>query len=194
MISFDITTHTEGSKLAGYNKRNHFYIGEFDSGLEEILPALSLEIEKQAGEKDGNLDLYINSYGGNADVANHFVSLIEIAKNHGITVRTVVTSAAFSAGSWVAVTGTPGERYISKHAAHLVHYGTIGSASGTPMQHDRAAEFAKMWFKQTISHYNEYSNIPNLAEEIKDDGFYIPAVKAIKWGMADKYLDKFALV
>lgn len=180
--------------MAGYNKKNHFYIGEFDASLEEIMPALSLEIERQAMEKDGCLDLYINSYGGNSDVANHMVSLIEVAKAHDITVRTIVTSAAFSAGSWIAVTGTPGERYIAKTAAHLVHYGTIGSASGTPMQHDRAAEFAKMWFKQTINHYNEYSNIPDLAEQIKDDGFYIPAIKAVKWGMADKYLDKLALV
>lgn len=180
--------------MAGYNKGNHFYIGEFDGALEELMPALSFEVERQANEKDGYLDLYINSYGGNSDVANHMVSLIEIAKAHGVTVRTIVTSAAFSAGSWVAVTGTPGERYIAKTAAHLVHYGTIGSASGTPIQHDRAAEYAKMWFKQTLTHYDHYCDIPNLAEEIKDDGFYIPAVKAIKWGMADKYLDKFVMV
>lgn len=179
--------------MAGYNKKNHFYIGEFDEGLEEMMPALSLEIERQANEKAGVLDLYINSYGGNSDVANHMVSLIEIAKAHDIVVRTIVTSAAFSAGSWVAVTGTPGERYIAKTAAHLVHYGTIGSASGTPTQQERAAEFAKMWFRQTLSHYNHYCDIPNLADEINDDGFYIPSIKAVKWGMADKYLDKFTL-
>jgi hypothetical protein len=62
------------------------------------------------------------------------------------------------------------------------------------MQHDRAAEYAKMWFKQTIDHYNRYCDIPDLADEIRDDGFYIPAVKAVKWNMADKYLDKFSLV
>lgn len=180
--------------MAGYNKKNHFYIGEFDGGLEELLPALSLEVERQANEKDGCLDLYINSYGGNADICNHMVSLIEIAKNHGVKVRTIVTSAAFSAGSWVAVTGTPGERYIAKTAAHLVHYGTIGSASGTPLQHERAADFAKMWFKQTLVHYNEYCDIPNLADNIRDDGFYIPAKNAIKWNMADKYLDKFTVL
>lgn len=180
--------------MSAYNYKNHFYIGEFDAGMEEILPRLSFEIEKQAEEKNGYLDLYINSYGGNADLANHMVSLIELAKAHDITVRTIVTSAAFSAGSWVAITGTPGERYIARTAAHLVHYGTIGSASGTPMQHERAAEFAKMWFKQSIDHYNKYSAIPNLAEEIKDDGFYIPATKVIKWSMADQYLDKLSLV
>ena len=179
--------------MAGHFKKNHFYIGEFDGGMEEILPPLSIEIERQAEYRYGVVNLFINSYGGNADIANHMVSLIEIAKSHDVTVRTIVTGAAYSAGSYVAVTGTPGERYIARHASHLVHYGTITALAGTPTQQDRAHEFNRMWFKQTIEHYGKYAAIPNLADHINDDGFYIPAVKCMRWKMADKYLDKFVL-
>jgi ATP-dependent protease ClpP protease subunit len=160
---------------------------------ENLLLPLAKQVSKQAKLVDGYIDMYVNSYGGNAHVAQHVVELMELGKRNGVTVRTMVTGAAYSTGSMVAVVGTPGHRYISKDAFHLAHYGSIFAAVATPTQSDRNATLHKIWFRQTVNHYKRYCEIPNLEENLLDDDWYITAANAKKWSMADHYLDKFVM-
>lgn len=172
---------------------NIFYLTDFDEAMErEIVLALTRQIQKQKRLRDGRIDLYINSYGGYAHLVHNMIELVEIAKREDIVVRTIVPSVAFSAGSMLAITGTPGERYIAKQAEHLIHYGTtFGTAESTPKQVERWNGFKNRDFKRTIDHYNTYSDVPGLDSEMMDDGFSIPSAKCIKWGLADKYLSRF---
>lgn len=175
-------------------KDNHFYLGDFDEEMErEIILPLTLEVKRQARYKDGRIDLIINSYGGLADLAFHMVDLMDIAKRDGVVVRTYVPSAAYSAGSVVAVAGTVGERYIARDAQHLAHYGVIGDVASTPTQLHRSTSRAGKFFKKVVSHYQNYCDIPNLEEHILDDNWYISAQQAKSWKMADKYSDKMVL-
>ena len=175
-----------------YRDENRFFItGIFDKDMESAtISQLRKEIETQEEKKDGLLEFYISSDGGYAYVLIQLVELMELAKRRGITVRTIVTSHAYSCGSLLAVAGTKGERYISRYAEHLAHYGQFdGYRKSTPLQVERQAEQSKRWTKTILEHYKRYCDIPNLEEQLKDDAFWIPADKAIKWGLADKYTE-----
>jgi ATP-dependent protease ClpP protease subunit len=176
-----------------WNEDNLFILNDFDDAMESnIVLDLTLEVQKQMGRTDGQIDLWVNSFGGYAHLVHHIIELIEMAKREGVVVRTVVPSVAFSAGSMVAVAGTEGERYIARDAEHLIHYGrAMGSQEETPKQVERWAAYKARDFKRAITHYQKYTDVPNLDTEMMDDGFFIPANKCIRWGMADKYIDKF---
>jgi ATP-dependent protease ClpP protease subunit len=174
---------------------NRFYIGDFDESLSGIESELRDEIDRQArwSSKGGGLiELYIGSYGGDAHLMFRIVELVELAKRKGVTVRTIVWSHAYSAGSVLAVAGTKGERYIARTAEHLPHYGTFGGYRiKTPQQIDRTSEQYRRWTGHLLAHYKKHANIPDLEEHLKDDMFFIPADKAIEWGLADKYTDEW---
>ena len=177
--------------MPGQYEDNTFFIGDFDDSLEQqIIVPLTQEIRKQAELKDGRIDLYINSCGGYLHLVNHMTELVELAKSNGVIVRTIVPDIAFSAGSMLAITGTKGERYIGKRAEHLIHYGQIMSFETTEQQIDRFTAHKKRIFKGNLDHYKKYCDVPNLDQQMLDDGFFVTAKDAIKWGMADKYMEK----
>lgn len=180
--------------MTGYHKQNRFYISDFDDPMEELILPLEIEIEKQSQQAQGYIDLWITSFGGYAHILETMVEQVETAKEHGIIVRTIVPSTAFSAGSMLAVTGTPGYRYIGKGGEHLIHYGKIASFEETPNQVDRYKKWKDRRFKAGIDHYRRYCEIPNLASEMLDDGWFIPAKDAIKWKLADHYMNKRELI
>lgn len=175
-----------------YYHDNTFYIGAFDEDMEDylIIPFQRC-IRQQADEEEGLIDMYINSYGGWTHLAFHLVEMMELAKSYGITVRTIVTNSAMSSGSIVSVAGTPGQRFVSKNAIYLIHYGYIYPAvHSTPLQVDRERIYQKNHFKHILNHYKKYCDIPDLEERMKDDDWYLTAAQAKRWGVADHYLDR----
>lgn len=180
--------------MPGTHEDNIFFIGDFDDALEDrVIIPLTQQVAEQSDAKDGRIDLYINSVGGYVHLVNHMVELVEIAKSQGVVVRTIVPDMAFSAGSALAITGTPGERYIARKAEHLIHYGQIMSFETTPEQIKRFTAWKDRKFKANLEHYKKYCNIPDLDKHILDDGFFVTAQQALKWGMADKYMEKLEL-
>lgn len=180
--------------MPGQYEDNTFFIGDFDDSLEQqVLVPLTQEIRKQAEFKNGRIDLYINSCGGYLHLVNHMTVLVELAKASGVVVRTIVPDIAFSAGSMLAITGTVGERYIGRRAEHLIHYGQIMSFETTEQQIDRFTAHKKRIFKGNLDHYKKYCDVPNLDQQMLDDGFFVTAKEAIKWKMADHYVDKLDL-
>lgn len=173
---------------------NIFYIGDFDDSTEdEITIPLIREIQEQRDLEEGRLDLYINSFGGHSHFVGSLIELIELAKRDGIVVRTVVPALAWSAGSMLAIAGTPGERYISRSGVHMIHYGTSqGGAPSSPREAKRWAAAQVREFDLMVKHYKKYGNssLP-IDNEIETDGWTIPAEKCIKWGLADHYMTKF---
>lgn len=162
---------------------------------QNIIIPLTHCVKQQAEIRDGRIDMYVNSYGGNANLLMHVIELMELAKRHDVVIRTIVTSAAYSAGSMVAVAGTPGERYIAKNAMHLVHYGATGASNeSTPTQASRKHNADQIMFNMVLNHYRKYCDIPNLEDNIQDDNWYIKATEAKRWNMADQYLDKMDLL
>jgi len=179
--------------MAGTHEDNIFFIGDFDDHLEQqVIVPLTQQVATQSERADGRIDLYINSIGGYGHLVMHMIMLVEAAKRQGVIVRTIVPNMAFSAGSMLAITGTPGERYIDRHADHLVHYGQIASFETTQEQVTRYRKYKERQFKHMLSHYVTYTDIPkeDLERNMADDAWFIPARDCIKWGLADKYTDK----
>jgi ATP-dependent protease ClpP protease subunit len=177
-----------------YEDENVFFLTDFDDNMErDIVIPLTRQIQKQRRFMDGRIDLYINSFGGYAHLVFQLISLVEIAKREGIVVRTIVPDVAYSAGSILAIAGTPGERYIERSAEHLIHYGMTGSVETTPEQATRNFAQKQTHFKKILAHYKKYTNIPadELTALMNDDNAFIPAQKCIKWGIADNYMEKF---
>ena len=176
---------------------NKFYIlGQFnDEFNKNIIVPMTRKIEELSLLRNPVMDIYINSPGGNGYIVMHLIHLIEQAKAKDIKVRTIVPSYAYSAGSMLAITGTKGERYIGDTAEHLVHYGyQHGWAEYTPLQIERNAAQKKRWFEQLLNHYKKYSNIPSIEQKLKDDSYFIPTDKCIKWGLADKYMSEMSIL
>lgn len=172
---------------------NTFFINDVDDSLElGIVVPLFQEIKNQSLLKKGHIDLLINSFGGYAHLAFQIVSLMELAKRNDIVVRTVVNSVAYSAGSIIACAGSPGERYIDRDAEHLLHLGFTGSGESTIEQVRRNTEQKHTHFKHIINHYNKYANVPDLEKALSDDSYFVSASKSIKFGLADKYVEKFS--
>lgn len=173
-----------------------FLIGDFDDQMDrDLLPALTDVIHKKAANRGGEITLYINSHGGFVHLAWHIVGLIEIAKNHGITVRTVVTGVAYSSASIVAVSGTVGERYISSRSEHLVHYGQAESTNRTPSQVYRNYAEHLRGFDLIKNHYLSNTGIDSETLEIilDDDAGYVTAKAALLYGFADKTMTELKL-
>lgn len=177
-----------------YHTGNVFYVSEFDKDMTDYFMIPFYRAVEEQAEAAGTIDMYINSYGGDTHQAFHLVSMMEIAKGHGVTVRTIVTDTAMSSGSIVSVAGSPGERYVARDASLLVHYGYVYSGEvSTPLQVQRNREHHEKHFSHILSHYEKYCSIPNLSDKMNDDNYYITGVQAKRWGMADKFLDKFVL-
>lgn len=173
---------------------NTFFINDVDDSLEMgIVVPLIKEIEEQAKLRNGRIDIWVNSFGGYAHLAFQVVTLMDLAKRNDITVRTIVSSVAYSAGSIIACAGTPGERYIDRDAEHLLHLGFTGSGESTIEQVRRNTEQKHTHFKKILNHYKKYANVPDLEQVLSDDSYFVNAQKSIKFGLADKYFDKFPL-
>lgn len=183
---------SEKEKTSTYFSGNTFYIvHNFNDKLRDgIIIPLTDKIESLSKQKDAELIFYINSHGGDAELCLHIISLIELAKRRGITVKTVVPDLAFSAGSLVAISGTKGHRYIARTAEHCVHYGSQwGWVETTPLQIERNTEHKKRHFQKLISLYKKYSNIPDIEKALMDDSYFLTAKECIKYGLADKYME-----
>ena len=177
-----------------FNDGNLFFLADFDDHMEAtvVLPLIK-EIQKQRTLVDGRIDLYINSFGGYRHLVFQLISLVRQAQRDGVVVRTIVPDIAYSAGSILAVTGSPGERYIEKTAEHLIHYGLTGSAETTPEQVERNYIQKQQGFKKILDHYASYTNLgrDDLEMLMNDDSAYLSANKCIKHGLADRYMEKF---
>lgn len=180
--------------MSQFNDGSDFVIFDFDDSLERDVPlALIKCIQEQRGKKDARITLWINSFGGYRHLVFQLISLVELAKREGIIVRTVITDIAYSAGSILAVTGSPGERYIEATGEHLIHYGLTGSSETTPEQLERNFIQKKEGFDKIKKHYLKYSKMSadELDKLMNDDSAFIPANKAIKFGLADKLMTRF---
>lgn len=185
-----LASYTEHSpvQVDGSGNLNIYLQGDFEYWwLEGIVIPVTEKLSGLHRLSDPKITVYVSSRGGWTNVCWDIVELLERAKNMDVTVRTVVTSHAYSSGSMVAVVGSPGERYIGERATHLLHYGHSGAYWETPLQVEREAEWAKQHFGNVLAHYKYYTKVPRLDKLIEDDGLWFDAEDCIKYGIADKY-------
>jgi len=168
---------------------NVYILGEFDSTIStEIVYALNSLVEQLSRIKDAQMHIYINSCGGDAYELFSLLSILDVARQKGITIYTHVIGVAYSAGSILAVYGD--HRTMSRYSDHLLHLGCAGAEFSTFEQLKREAENNVKHFNKILRIYSEHTKIPKkrLAEMLKDDKLYLDAEQCLKYGICDEII------
>jgi ATP-dependent protease ClpP protease subunit len=165
---------------------NVYILGNFDSTIStNVVPVLLTLINSLLTEKNPTINIYINSYGGEAKELFSMLSVIEMAKKQGIKIVTYVLGCAYSAGSLLAVFGD--ERHMSRYADHLLHLGSSGCSFTTFEQLKRETENNIKHFNKILDIYAAHTKIPKkkLAEMLKDDKLYLDPKQCLEYGICD---------
>ncbi len=165
---------------------NVYILGNFDSTIStNVVPIMLTLINSLSTEKNPTINIYINSYGGEAKELFSLLSIIEMAKQQGIKIVTYVLGCAYSAGSLLAVFGD--ERYMSRYADHLLHLGSSGCSFTTFEQLKRETENNIKHFNKILDIYAAHTKIPKkkLSEMLKDDKLYLDPKQCLEYGICD---------
>lgn len=169
---------------------NRFYIfGDIDESTpEKIIGPLSMTIEELSKQKTPPpIEFFISSDGGIANYALDIIALFDIAKSHGIIVKTTVTSSACSAASLIAVSGHV--RFASEYAYHMLHFPRGDDYSHNTVMAERNLGNRKFLEKAVLEIYTKHTKIDGLEEKLLGDHFYINGAKSLKkYGLIDKII------
>lgn len=171
---------------------NVYILGEFDESIQtNVIDKLVKKInylESLSSSKNNTITFYINSNGGYCDALFSLLALIEIAKQKGIKIQTIVLGYAYSAASLLAIHGD--HRSMFKYGQHLMHLGEHSSSVTTFAQFKRVNEAIKDHFDNIVEMYVEHTKIPEdkVREILKDDQFYISAKQCKKMGLVDEII------
>lgn len=168
---------------------NVYILGNFDSTIStHVIPVLVALVNTLSSEKEPSINIYINSYGGEAKELFAMLSILEMAKRRGIKIVTHVLGCAYSAGSLLAVYGD--HRTMSKYADHLLHLGCSGASFTTFEQLKRETENNVKHFNKILEIYAQHTKISKkkLSEMLKDDKLYLDPQQCLEYGICDEIL------
>ena len=141
------------------------------------------------------IDVFINSNGGDITILNSISTLLGIAKSKGAIIRTTVCGKAYSCGSALAITGTPGFRIMYANAYHLVHF---GSQTRTAKQESEIESVVTNMKEHHANWNNLYLNNTNISQKelkkLMSKDSYIPANNALKLSFCDWIINEKGLI
>lgn len=175
------------------NERIVFLNGGVDDHSANLIVAQLLHLESQDSEKD--IHLYINSPGGLVTAGLSIYDVMQFIKPD---VATYVMGQACSMGSFLAMAGAAGKRYVlpeSRTMVHRVSSGTPGTSGSVHVQElqfedaKRAYEESQRINKRLTELYVKHNTAGKTYEEMfqtmKFDTF-LSAQEAVEHGLADK--------
>lgn len=169
---------------------NVYILGEFDESISEnVVPALVKRIKELDGHtEDSKIFFYINSNGGFCHELYNLLALIDIAKQKGIEIYTIITGRAYSCGSMLAIHGD--HRAIYKYGTHLMHLGEAGTINHTFKQLERETNNIKEHFENIVKMYVDNTNIPEkkIREMLLDDSCFLNAEQCKEMGLVDEII------
>ena len=161
-----------------------------------LLVAQLLFLESQGNE---DISLFINSPGGHVTAGLAIYDTMQFIRPD---VCTIVMGQACSMGSFLAMAGAPGKRWVLPESRTMIHRvssgtpGTRGSVHVQELQFEdtvRAMEESKRLNERLTQLYVKHNTAGKTYEEMfetmKFDTF-LSAADAVKWGLADKVIDK----
>ena len=143
-----------------------------------------LEILKN---KKPELTLIINSPGGEYD---HLIQIYDFIQLLDADVRTIVNGSAFSAGAFLAISGTKGKRFITPRGRLMLHGVAIGLEGKTSeLKVDyKEAERLNTQMTSLIMRHTGMTEVE--ACKYTDRDIYITPEEAVKLGMVDEIITK----
>ncbi|NRP09957.1 MULTISPECIES: ATP-dependent Clp protease proteolytic subunit [unclassified Marinobacterium] len=172
-----------------------FMVGPVEDHMANLIVAQMLFLEAENPEKD--IHLYINSPGGSITAGMAIYDTMQFIKPD---VSTMVLGQAASMGSFLAMAGAKGKRFLlpeSRTMIHRVSSGTPGTRGSVHVQElefedaRRHMEEAKRLNDRLTEIYAERNTAGKSYEELyeimKHDTF-LSAEQAVEFGLADKVL------
>ena len=174
-----------------------FLNGPVDDHSANVIVAQLLFLESEDSDKD--INFYINSPGG---LVSAGLSIYDVMQFIRPNVATYVMGQACSMGSFLAQSGAAGKRFVlpeSRTMIHRVSSGTPGTAGSVHVQ-ELQFEDTKRSFEESqrlnerltqlyVKHNTAGKTYEEMFETMKFDTF-LSAAEAVKWGLADKVIDK----
>ena len=171
--------------------------GPVEDYMANLIVAQMLYLESIDPEKE--ISLYINSPGGAVTAGLAIYDCMQFIKSD---VRTIVMGQACSMGSFLAQAGTAGKRVVlpeSRTMIHRVSSGTRGTSGSVHVQ-ELQFEDARRSFEESgkvnrrltelyVRHNAKGKQYEELFETMKFDTF-LTAAEAVKYGLADKVVEK----
>jgi ATP-dependent Clp protease protease subunit len=171
--------------------------GPVEDHMANLIVAQLLFLESENPDKD--ISLFINSPGGLVTAGLAIYDTIQFIRPD---VATYVMGQACSMGSFLAMCGAPGKRFVlpeSRTMIHRVSSGTPGTRGSVHVQ-ELQFEDAKRTFEESqrinqrltelyVKHNSAGKTYDEMFETMKFDTF-LSADEAVKWGLADKIIEK----
>lgn len=133
------------------------------------------------------LDVYIDSKGGETNTLHQISSILAIAKNKGVIIRTHVYGTVYSSASLLAVQGTLGYRIMGENAFHFVHFGDAYMHATKESEIMKSAKHMLLVKKQDRDTYLANTKLTNkqIDELQADEMGYLDAKSCLKYGLCD---------
>ena len=171
--------------------------GPVEDHMANLIVAQLLFLESENPDKD--ISLFINSPGGSVTSGLSIYDTMQFIKPD---VKTYVMGQAASMGSFLAMAGTPGKRYVlpeSRTMIHRVSSGTRGTGGSVHIQEmemednirhlEESKRINKRLTELYVKHNTAGKDYDEMFETMKFDTF-LSAQEAVEWGLADSIIDK----
>lgn len=162
-----------------------------------LVVAQMLFLESQNSEEP--INFYINSPGGSVTAG---LSIYDTMQYINSPVSTIVMGQAASMGSFLAMAGEPGQRFVLPSSRTMVHRVSSGTPGTRGSVHVQELEFedARRHFEESkrlnefltqkyVDHNSKGKTYDELFETMKFDTF-LSAEEAVEAGLADKVVEK----
>lgn len=158
---------------------------EVTSHAASLIVAQMLFLESE--DPDKPINFYINSPGGSVTAGMSIYDTMQFIK---CPIHTIVLGQAASMGSLLATAGEKGNRYILPNARHMIHQ-PLGGASGQATDVEIQARELLRWKTVLTGIYAKHTGLDAdaLKADMERDNF-MTAEESVKYGLADKVLDK----
>lgn len=164
-----------------------YILGEFDNTISKnVIPEIVKMIEEKKRISESKIDIYINSPGGLVHELIGLLSVLQLAKNAGVTICTYNIGIAHSCGSLLFIFGDV--RAMYRNAESLMHLGCAGDFCSTYEQLERSTNRTKWHFDRIVNMYVEHTKMNRRKVEklLKDDNCYMDADTCLKNGICDE--------
>lgn len=171
--------------------------GPVEDNMSNVIVAQLLFLESENPNKD--ISLFINSPGG---LVTAGLAIYDTMQFIACDVATYVMGQAASMGSFLAQSGAPGKRFVLPEARTMIHRVSSGTPGTRGSVHVQELQFedAKRTYEESqrintrltelyVKHNTAGKTYDEMFETMKFDTF-LSAEDAVKWGLADKVLEK----
>ena len=170
--------------------------GQVEDGMANLIVAQLLYLESVNADKP--IKMFINSPGGSVTSGLAIYDTMQFIKPQ---VHTYVMGQACSMGSFLAMAGEPGKRFVlpqSRTMIHRVSSGTRGTGGSVYVQElemedniralSEAKKINKRLTEMYVKHNTAGKTYDEMSETMKYDTF-LDAHEAVEWGLADKVVE-----